>query len=80
MGTNLGIIPFRYQRKTVFYVKQHMIFLFVCLFVLWYWGLKSVRVEQLHQPFFVKGFFKIGSHGTFCLGWLQNAILLISAS
>jgi hypothetical protein len=24
------------------------------------------------SPIFMKGFFKIGSRGTICLGWLQN--------
>jgi hypothetical protein len=36
--------------------------------------------ESLHQPYFCEGFFKIGSCGTICPGWLRTAILLISAS
>jgi hypothetical protein len=32
------------------------------------------------SPFFVKGFFKVGSHKLFALGWFWTPILLISAS
>jgi hypothetical protein len=47
-----------------------------------YWGLaQDLCLEPLRQPFFVKGIFEIGSRAqTICLGWLQTAILLISAS
>jgi hypothetical protein len=32
-------------------------------FFSWYWGLNSgLDLEPLHQPFFVMGFFEIGSH------------------
>jgi hypothetical protein len=37
-------------------------------------------LEPLHQPFFVLGIFKIGSHKPFPRGWLGTVILLISAS
>jgi hypothetical protein len=53
---------------------------FVCLFCgtgAWNQGL---HFEPLHQPFLWQVFFKIGSHGTICPGWLQTMILLISAS
>jgi hypothetical protein len=30
------------------------------------------------NPFFVMGFFKIGSHELFARGWLRTVILLIS--
>jgi hypothetical protein len=41
------------------------------------WGPSPWATPPAH---FCEGFFKIGSHGTICLGWLQTAILLISAS
>jgi hypothetical protein len=47
--------------------------LFLPLFFsfLWYWGLNSgLHLESLHQPFFVNGLFKSGSHSTVCPGWL----------
>jgi hypothetical protein len=37
-------------------------------------------LEQLYQHFFCDGFFPDRVLGTICLGWLQTAILLISAS
>jgi hypothetical protein len=42
------------------------------------WAL--LLLEPLHQSFFMLGFFEIGSGELFALGWLQTAILLISAS
>jgi hypothetical protein len=41
---------------------------------------QGLHLELLHQPYFWKGFFEIGSHGTICPIWLQTSILLISAS
>jgi hypothetical protein len=59
-------------------------------FFLWYWDLNSrshtcwasaLPLGPLHQPFFVLGIFEIGSCKlTFCVGWLQTVIILISAS
>jgi hypothetical protein len=49
------------------------------LFSIWSWT-QSLHLEPLHLPFFVKGFFKIGSRRTICPGWLWIAILQISAS
>jgi hypothetical protein len=40
---------------------------------------QGLHLKSLYQPFFVKGYFKKGSRGTICLGWLQTVILLISA-
>jgi hypothetical protein len=37
-------------------------------------------LEPLHQPFFLMNFFEIGCCELFAQGWLQIAILLISAS
>jgi hypothetical protein len=51
--------------------------LFFCGAVVWTQGL---HLESLHQPFFLMGFFKIGSHKLFAQGWLQTMILLISVS
>jgi hypothetical protein len=42
--------------------------------------IQGLYLEPLHQHYFVKGFFEIGSCKLFCSGWLQTAILLISAS
>jgi hypothetical protein len=49
---------------------------------LWYFVNSGPTPSLSHStsPFFVKGFFKIGSHRTFCLGQLQAVILQISAS
>jgi hypothetical protein len=52
-------------------------FFFLCGTGAWTQGL---HLEPFHQPFFVKGFFEIGSRRTMCLGWLGTSILLISAS
>jgi hypothetical protein len=58
---------------------------FCCLFI-WFefcstgvWTL-GLHLEHSTSHFFVKGFFKIGSRGTICPGWLWTVILLISAS
>jgi hypothetical protein len=46
-----------------------------------FWSLNSGRTPWATPPaLFYGGFFKIGPHGTICLGWLQTTILLISAS
>jgi hypothetical protein len=51
-----------------------------CFLCVWYWvWTQSLHLEPLHQPFFVKGVFKIGSYKLFAQGWLWTAILLISA-
>jgi hypothetical protein len=42
--------------------------------------LRAFVLSHSTSPIFVKGFFKTGSHELFCPGWLQTAILLISAS
>jgi hypothetical protein len=51
------------------------VFFFFCGDGIWTQGL---HLKPLHQPFFVKGFFEIGSW-TICPGWLWTVILLISA-
>jgi hypothetical protein len=45
----------------------------------WYWSLNSGPSPWV-TPFFVKGFFKIGSPKLVIWGWLRTAFLLISAS
>jgi hypothetical protein len=40
----------------------------------------ALPLEPLHQPFFVMGFFKIGSPEQFVRVWLQTVILLILTS
>jgi hypothetical protein len=42
--------------------------------------LRTYNLESLHQPFFVLGFFKIGSCKLFAWGWLWTSIPLIFAS
>jgi hypothetical protein len=37
-------------------------------------------LDPLHQPFFCPGHFQVGSSELLALGWLQTAILLITAS
>jgi hypothetical protein len=49
-------------------------------FFLQYWGIQGLHLEPLYQPFFMMGFFKIGSQELFCPEWLRTTILLISAS
>jgi hypothetical protein len=47
---------------------QFFFFLFFFFFFLWYWGLNSgptPHFEPFYQPFFVMGFFKIGSRELF---------------
>jgi hypothetical protein len=48
-------------------------------FFWWHWSLNSglifarqvlLLIEPLHQPFFVMGFFEMGSCGLFAQGWL----------
>jgi hypothetical protein len=41
---------------------------------------RAYTLSHSTSPFFVMGFFKIGSHKLFAWDWLQAAILLISAS
>jgi hypothetical protein len=42
---------------------------------------QGLHIELLHQPFFLwRIFFKTGSHGTVCPGWLWTVFLLISDS
>jgi hypothetical protein len=43
-------------------------------------GRCSYHLSHSTSPFFVMGFFKIGSHELFAQGWLQTFILQISAS
>jgi hypothetical protein len=57
--------------------KVVFFFFFFCSTCVWTQGL---HLEPFHQPFFMKGFFEIGSHELFASGWLQTPILLISAS
>jgi hypothetical protein len=67
----------RYQFMPLVLASIFFFFLF-CSTGVWTQGL---HLEPLHQPFFVKRFFEIGSCELFIyLGWLQTAILLISAS
>jgi hypothetical protein len=48
---------------------------------LWYWGLNSGPTPWATPlTVFVRVFFKIGSLRIICLGWLQTAIFMISAS
>jgi hypothetical protein len=37
-------------------------------------------LSQSTSPFFVMGFFEVGSHKLFALGWLWTSTLLISVS
>jgi hypothetical protein len=37
-------------------------------------------LSHFSNPFFVMGFFQIGSHKLFAWGWFRTVILLISAS
>jgi hypothetical protein len=57
---------------------------FLFIYLLYFCGTgawtQGLHLEPLCQPFVEKGFVKIGSHGTICLGWLWTVILLISAS
>jgi hypothetical protein len=58
-----------------------MIYLFIYLFILAVLRLELRAFTLSHSSsLFCEGFFKIGSCGTGCLGWLQTMILLISAS
>jgi hypothetical protein len=41
---------------------------------------QGLQLKPLHQPFFMKGFFKVESCKLFVQGWLQTKILLIFAS
>jgi hypothetical protein len=64
------------------------LFYFIYLFFFVVLGTQSLRLarqarlqlEPLLQPFFVMGFFEIGSHELFAWGWLLTAILLWSLS
>jgi hypothetical protein len=49
-------------------------------FVVLGFELRAYTLSHSTTQFFVKSFFKIGSHRTICPGWLQTMILLISAS
>jgi hypothetical protein len=53
--------------------------MFVCVGVTGVWT-QGIHLESLHQPFFVMGFFKIGSRELFVQGWHRILIFLISAS
>jgi hypothetical protein len=74
-----------YSKQTVdlaqviihFFLTSYPNFFFFCFTEAWTQGL---HLEPHHQPFFVKGFFKMSSHGTICPGWLWTMIFLISAS
>jgi hypothetical protein len=60
--------------------RSRNVFVFVFVF-LWYWGLNSGPTLGPSPPaFLVNGFFRDRVLWTICLGWLQTAILLISAS
>jgi hypothetical protein len=64
---------------------QHpSIHLFICLFIylfLQYWGLNSGPTTWATPPaLFCDGFFWDRVSQTICLGWVQTAVLLISAS
>jgi hypothetical protein len=54
----------------------------VCLVFFFILGLElsAFTLSRSTSPIFVKFFFKIRSHRPICPGWLQTAILLISAS
>jgi hypothetical protein len=55
--------------------------LLIFFFALLGFELRAYALSHSTSPFFVIVFFKIGFHNLFaCLGWLQTAVLLISAS
>jgi hypothetical protein len=56
------------------YLLQLSTFFFFCITRAWTLGL---HLELLHQPFFVKGFFEIGSHGKIFAFYLMAEILQI---
>jgi hypothetical protein len=71
--------------------KCGLLFIYFILFIYFFFvvlGTQSLRLarqarlqlEPLLQPFFVMGFFEIGSHELFAWGWLLTAILLWSLS
>jgi hypothetical protein len=63
--------------------RSLIVHFFFFFFFFWqYWGLNSGPTCWVILPaFFCEGFFfEVGSGGTICPGWLQTAILLISAS
>jgi hypothetical protein len=55
------------------------IYMYLCVCVLLQLELRACILSHSTSPFFVMGFFEIGSQ-TICLGWLQTVIFLICAS
>jgi hypothetical protein len=81
-STGVWTQDFALARQVLYHFMLEFWYIYIYFFIFCSTGIwtQGLHLEPPHQPFFVMGFFEIGSCELFAWGWLWTVILLISAS